>query len=111
MSHLKRIAITTRSKNTAICEKVTDRQFFNTKGRNYFITKSDRLHYEVRHSSCSEAVARALENFANSQKNTSAGVSYLIKLHEGLKRVLRKVIPVNFAKFSRTPTLQTTFNL
>ena len=78
---------------------------------------------------CSEAVAQTcsvkkvfLEISQNSHENTSARVSFLIKLQARLflnkvtgaacnfieKETLAQVFPVNFAKFLRTPFLQNT---
>ena len=55
-----------------------------------------------------------LRNFANSQENNCVRVSFLIKLQaRGLqlylkKRLWHRSLPVNFAKFVRTPSLQNT---
>ena len=47
-----------------------------------------------------------LEISQNSLENTSARVSFLIKLK---KRLWHRCFPVNFVKFLRTPFLQNTF--
>ena len=58
-------------------------------------------------------VKKFLENSQNSQKNTCARVSFLIKLQALAATILKKRLqhlcePVNFAKFLRTPFLQNT---
>ena len=67
--------------------------------------------------SCTEAATRGvplkklfLEIPQNSQENTRARVSFLIKLQSTLlkKRLWHRWFPVNFVKFRRTPFLQNT---
>ena len=63
-----------------------------------------------------EAVTRGVllkrvfvEIWQNSQENTCARASFLIKLQALLKKRLRRTcFPVNFAKFLRTPLSQNT---
>ena len=58
---------------------------------------------------------RCLEIWQNSQENTCARVSYLIKLQTPRaatllkKRLWHRCFPVNFAKFLRTSFLQSTY--
>ena len=103
-----------------ICFKITTKCVHRTKRRSW---KIFYYHYNIKlpktfmtyrssHQRCSVKKV-FLEISQNSQENTCARVSFLIKLQDWSARLLKKRLwqrcfPVNFAKFLRKPCLQNT---